>query len=129
MPDNQKWHHSIILRLKFARQRRYSHQHTNFAVIPPKHFLDAYGLCPFVPRFGMRAAGSSEATAKLVCGHNASSFHHRKIGYTRYMIRKRKNGYYVLSEKSGKNLGGPYKSKEAAQKRLRQVEYFKHLKG
>jgi len=45
------------------------------------------------------------------------------------MIRKRKNGYYVLSEKSGKNLGGPYKSKEAAQKRLRQVEYFKHLKG
>lgn len=40
-------------------------------------------------------------------------------------IVKRKKGYYVLSEK-GKNLGGPYKSKSKAQKRLRQVEYFKH---
>jgi len=41
------------------------------------------------------------------------------------MIRKTKEGYRVLSEK-GKNLGGPYKSKAEAQKRLRQVEYFKH---
>jgi hypothetical protein len=44
------------------------------------------------------------------------------------MIRKTKEGYKVLSEK-GKNLGGPYKSKVEAQKRLRQVEYFKHNKG
>jgi hypothetical protein len=44
------------------------------------------------------------------------------------MIRKTKSGYKVLSE-SGKNLGGPYKSKAAAQKRLRQVEFFKHKKG
>lgn len=43
------------------------------------------------------------------------------------MIKKVKGGYKVLSEK-GKNLGGPYKSKEEAQKRLRQVEYFKHNK-
>lgn len=41
------------------------------------------------------------------------------------MIRKVKGGYKVLSEK-GKNLGGPYPSKAKAQKRLRQVEYFKH---
>jgi hypothetical protein len=41
------------------------------------------------------------------------------------MIKKVTGGYKVLSEK-GKNLGGPYKSKAAAQKRLRQVEYFKH---
>jgi len=41
------------------------------------------------------------------------------------MIRKTKKGYKVLSE-SGKNLGGPYKTKAAAEKRLRQVEYFKH---
>ena len=40
------------------------------------------------------------------------------------MIRKVKGGYKVVSEK-GKNLGGPYKSKEAAEKRLAQVEYFK----
>jgi len=44
------------------------------------------------------------------------------------MIKKSKAGYKVLSEK-GKNLGGPYKTKSAARKRLRQVEYFKHRKG
>ena len=44
------------------------------------------------------------------------------------MIRKTKEGYRVLSEK-GKNLGGPYKSKAEAKKRLRQVEFFKHRKG
>lgn len=44
------------------------------------------------------------------------------------LIKKVKEGYKVLSE-NGKNLGGPYKSKAAAQKRLRQVEFFKHRKG
>jgi 2'-5' RNA ligase len=43
----------------------------------------------------------------------------------RAYIVKRKDGYHVLSEK-GKNLGGPYKTREQAVKRLRQVEYFKH---
>jgi len=47
---------------------------------------------------------------------------------SRSMIKKVKEGYKVLSEK-GKNLGGPYKSKTAAEKRLRQVEFFKHKKG
>ena len=51
------------------------------------------------------------------------------------MIVKKKDGYYVLSEKthsttSGqakhRNLGGPYKTREEAVKRLRQVEFFKH---
>ncbi len=41
-------------------------------------------------------------------------------------IVKRKDGYYVLSEKTGRNLGGPYKTMAEAKKRLRQVEYFKH---
>jgi len=44
------------------------------------------------------------------------------------MIVKVKGGYKVVSEKSRKNLGGPYKTKEEAEKRLRQVEYFKHRK-
>jgi len=44
------------------------------------------------------------------------------------VIKKVKGGYKVLSE-SGKNLGGPYKSKAQAEKRLRQVEFFKHRKG
>jgi hypothetical protein len=40
------------------------------------------------------------------------------------MIRKFGKLYKVLSSK-GKNLG-KYTSKKAAEKRLRQVEYFKH---
>jgi hypothetical protein len=43
------------------------------------------------------------------------------------MIKKAGSGYKVLSEK-GKNLGGPYKTKKEAEKRLQQVEYFKHKK-
>lgn len=43
------------------------------------------------------------------------------------MIVKTAKGYAVKSEK-GRNLGGPYKTKEEAKKRLRQVEYFKHRK-
>jgi len=47
------------------------------------------------------------------------------------MIRKTSKGYVVLSEskdKKGhhKKLGGPYKTRQAAERRLRQVEYFKH---
>ena len=44
------------------------------------------------------------------------------------MIKKVKGGYQVVSENGGKNLGGPYKTREQAQKRLRQVEFFKHHK-
>ncbi len=44
------------------------------------------------------------------------------------MIKKVKGGYQVLSSK-GKNLGGPYKTLAQAKKRLRLVEFFKHLKG
>lgn len=40
------------------------------------------------------------------------------------MIKKTSGGYKVVSEKTGKNLGGPYKTKAQAQKRLRQVEFF-----
>lgn len=43
------------------------------------------------------------------------------------MIKKIKEGYRVVAE-SGRNMG-TYKSKEEAQKRLRQIEFFKHLKG
>jgi hypothetical protein len=43
------------------------------------------------------------------------------------MIVKRKEGYFVRS-KEGKNLGGPYKSRLEAMRRLRQVEFFKAKK-
>lgn len=44
------------------------------------------------------------------------------------MIVKRKGGFFVISEKTRRNLGGPYSTRQQAQIRLRQVEYFKHLK-
>jgi len=43
-------------------------------------------------------------------------------------VVKRKKGWHVLSEE-GKNLGGPYSTEGEANKRLQQVEFFKHKKG
>lgn len=42
------------------------------------------------------------------------------------MIKKVAKGYIVVSERTGKKLSRPYKTKKEAVKRLRQVEYFKH---
>ena len=44
------------------------------------------------------------------------------------MIKKVSGGYKVFSEK-GKALSRVYKNKEEAQKRLGQIEYFKHKKS
>lgn len=44
------------------------------------------------------------------------------------MIVKTSKGYKVVSESSRKNLGGPYKTRAQAVKRLQQVEYFKQRK-
>jgi hypothetical protein len=41
------------------------------------------------------------------------------------MIRKVSDGYKVYSKK-GKPLSKVYKTKKAAKKRLKQIEYFKH---
>jgi hypothetical protein len=40
------------------------------------------------------------------------------------MIKKVKEGFRVVSEKSGRNMG-TYKTKDEAKERLRQVEFFK----
>ena len=44
------------------------------------------------------------------------------------MIKKIKGKYVVLSEKTGRKFG-TYKTKKKAEKRLRQIEFFKHAKG
>src|ERR1700719_3140935 len=59
-----------------------------------------------------------------VCGISLRICANREVT----MIKKAEGGYKVLSEK-GKNLGGPYKTKKEAEKRLQQVEFFKHKKG
>lgn len=42
------------------------------------------------------------------------------------MIKKVKEGYRVVSEKSGRNIGTD-KKKDEAKERRRQVEFFKHM--
>ena len=44
------------------------------------------------------------------------------------MIKRKGSKYVVLSEKTGRAFG-TYKTKKEAEKRLRQIEFFKHLKG
>ena len=44
------------------------------------------------------------------------------------MIVKERGGFSVKSEE-GKHLGGPYPTKQEAQRRLQQVEYFKAKDG
>ena len=45
------------------------------------------------------------------------------------MIRKTPKGYVLKSKTTGKKLGGPYKTREEALKRERQVQFFKRHKG
>ena len=47
--------------------------------------------------------------------------------YNKFMIIRRKDGYFVISEKGKKKLGGPYKKRKDAELRLQQVEYFKRI--
>lgn len=42
---------------------------------------------------------------------------------------KKVGHWYVLFSKDGTKRLGTYKTKEEAEKRERQVQYFKHLKG
>ena len=44
------------------------------------------------------------------------------------MIKKIKGRYVVMSEATGRKFGA-YKTKKEAEKRLRQIEFFKHLKS
>lgn len=44
------------------------------------------------------------------------------------MIRKEKSKYTVFSETTGRRFG-TYDTKAEAEKRLRQIEFFKHLKA
>jgi hypothetical protein len=45
------------------------------------------------------------------------------------MIKRVKGGYKALSERTGRSLGGPYKTLEEAKKRLGQVEFLKRREG
>ena len=42
------------------------------------------------------------------------------------MIVKTSNGKYIIKSEKGKNLSKPFRKKSDAQKRLREIEYFKN---
>lgn len=44
------------------------------------------------------------------------------------MVVSKVKGGYVVKSKTGKKLSKVYKTKEAAKKRLREIEYFKRKK-
>jgi hypothetical protein len=44
------------------------------------------------------------------------------------MIKKISGKYVVLSERTGRSFG-TYDTRAEAERRLRQIEFFKHLKG
>jgi hypothetical protein len=45
------------------------------------------------------------------------------------MIVKRKDGWYVVSHTTKKNLGGPYQSNSAARRRLAYLKNMRHRNG
>lgn len=42
------------------------------------------------------------------------------------MIVKKKDGYHLMSKDGAKHLGGPYKTREEAVAREKQVQFFKN---
>ena len=44
------------------------------------------------------------------------------------MIRKTAKGYVLYSKDGSRRLGGPYRTREEALKRERQVQFFKHAR-
>lgn len=44
------------------------------------------------------------------------------------MIRKTAKGYLLYSKGGSRKLGGPYRTREEALKRERQVQFFKHAR-
>lgn len=42
------------------------------------------------------------------------------------MIVKKKDGYHLMSKDGSKHLGGPYKTREEAVNREKQVQFFKN---
>lgn len=65
-----------------------------------------------------------------VSAHNMEAiydyFHYSEEKIEEKIVKKDKK-YYLLSKKTGKNLGGPYDTKEKAGQRERQVQFFNHL--
>lgn len=111
----------------------------------PKCKTDEYLMQPFMHNDKKAESTREISYEKCTCGH--MKFDHEVdegktkcdecacTGFSKKAFLKKnarvvhqKDGWHVLSEE-GKNLGGPYDSKDKAVERLRQVEYFKHHKG
>jgi hypothetical protein len=102
-----------------------------FVPAGPVKFRGAPLTAIIVAPFSARALVKSNRERERTAGHMITARlvpPARRIRKEQSMIKKVKEGYKVISEKSGKNLGGPLKTKEQAKDRLRQVEFFKRKK-
>lgn len=78
------------------------------------------------PLIEERARTLAESTGGLAGG--GAAVEPDEDGPVERRIVEEHGEYFVLSEDGSKRLGGPYKSREEAEHRLEQVEYFKHHK-
>lgn len=72
-----------------------------------------------------RAVGNVDAEGRL---HLSMVVESRGPGREESIVKKTKGGWVVISPRTHKRLGGPYRTKGEALKRLRQVEYYKRAK-
>lgn len=102
----------------------------------PKHpFLvtKAIGVPLAIASLGGAAAfGGGTALAQLLTKNEFNRQQYdkgvNKVAMIKIAIKRHeKDGWHVYSE-SGKHMGGPYPSESGANKRLQQIEYFKHQK-
>jgi hypothetical protein len=79
---------------------------------------------PYKGKYAIFENGELKQTFSL---NEITEIQHKNKKILKESITKEEDGLHVRSKK-GKNLGGPYKSMEAAKERLKEVEYFKHVK-
>ena len=79
------------------------------------------GLCEFARR--ARRAPRGAGCEKFPSGNLLVA-----ESLTTHMLKKIGSKWVVFSETTGRKMGS-YKTKKEAKKRLRQIEFFKHLKG
>jgi hypothetical protein len=92
-----------------------------------------YDLVYTQDAFGIRADRNAEAARRAVFGKGGEVATTRALGLdtvlnvalTLNVVRQAKGGLWYVYSKKGKKLSKGYKSKKEANKRLREIEYFK----
>lgn len=146
IPDSDVWSFAHANSFYPGQYIKYQHRGATFALVThvaedgtlSLHTAEGPAVIPGEIAEAYRAEGMlSVDTPKHGCwiaptadgGYTSSNRHTagavRSAALFLSTVVKKTDGWYVES-RDGKNLGGPYDTKEEADERLRQVEYFKH---